>query len=74
MASERKTRIRVHMKGSEIGCTERQRETLRGLGLRGIGSERVLEKTPAVLGMIGKVAHLLNVQDETDAKGANGAD
>jgi large subunit ribosomal protein L30 len=60
-------RVRVRLKGSEIGSTERQRQTIRGLGLRRIGDARVLEKTPAVLGMIEKVAHLVQVEEENDA-------
>ena len=64
---EQSARIRVRLKGSEIGSTERQRQTIRGLGLRRIGDARVLAKTPAVLGMIEKVAHLLEVEE------ANGA-
>jgi large subunit ribosomal protein L30 len=64
---EQSARVRVRLKGSEIGSTERQRQTIRGLGLRRIGDARVLEKTPAVLGMIEKVAHLLEVEE------ANGA-
>jgi len=57
------SRIRVRLKGSEIGSTERQRQTIRGLGLRGIGDVRVLPKNAAVIGMIEKVAHLLEVED-----------
>jgi large subunit ribosomal protein L30 len=64
---ERTSHIRVRLRGSEIGGTERQRQTIRGLGLRRIGDERLLAKTPAVLGMIQKVAHLVEVED------ANGA-
>ncbi len=60
-------RVRVRLTGSEIGGTERQRQTIRGLGLRRIGDERVLEKTPAVLGMIEKVTHLVQVKEEDDA-------
>jgi large subunit ribosomal protein L30 len=68
MASEeRASQIRVRLRASEIGGTERQRQTIRGLGLRRIGDERLLAKTPAVLGMIQKVAHLVEVED------ANGA-
>jgi ribosomal protein L30 len=33
------------------------------LGLRRIGDSRVLPKTPAVLGMVGKVAHLVEVEE-----------
>jgi large subunit ribosomal protein L30 len=64
MAEERSTsRIRVRLKGSRIGSTERQRQTIRGLGLRHIGDTRELAKTPAVIGMIEKVAHLVEVEE-----------
>jgi large subunit ribosomal protein L30 len=64
MTSEgRKSQIRVRLRGSEISANARQRQTIRGLGLRRIGDERLLGKTPAVLGMIRKVAHLLEVED-----------
>jgi large subunit ribosomal protein L30 len=55
--------IRVRLRKSPIGSTERQRQTLRGLGLRRIRQERSLERTPAVLGMIDKVRHLIDVED-----------
>jgi large subunit ribosomal protein L30 len=61
------SQIRVRLRGSEIGGTERQRQTIRGLGLRRIGDERLLAKTPAVLGMIQKVAHLVEMEDANDA-------
>jgi ribosomal protein L30 len=68
LAGEEKTaRIRVRLIGSEIGGTTRQRETIRGLGLRKIGEARVLPKTRAVLGMIEKVGHLLEVEEANDA-------
>jgi large subunit ribosomal protein L30 len=68
MTSEQRTpQIRVRLRGSEIGSTERQRQTIRGLGLRRIGDERLLAKTPAVLGMIDKVAHLVEVEDAYSA-------
>lgn len=60
-------RVRVRLTGSKIGGTDRQRQTIRGLGLRKIGDERILEKTAAVVGMIEKVAHLLQVEDVNDA-------
>ena len=55
--------IRVILRKSEIGGTGRQRATLRGLGLRRIGDSRILSRTPAVLGMIEKVSHLIVVED-----------
>jgi large subunit ribosomal protein L30 len=57
------SRIRVRLLRSQIGGTQRQRQTLRGLGLRRIGDTRVLPKTPAVLGMVGKVAHLVEIEE-----------
>jgi large subunit ribosomal protein L30 len=60
------SRIRVRLRGSPIGGTDRQRQTIRGLGLRQIGDSRVLDKTAAVAGMIRKVAHLVEVEDAND--------
>src|SRR5690349_12133637 len=45
-----------------------KRETLRGLGLDKIGRRSSLEDTPAVRGMIAKVAHLVRVVDDKTAK------
>ena len=55
--------IVVRLKKSPIGCTERQRACVRGLGLRKVGGSRVLENTPAVRGMIKKVIHLLEIHE-----------
>ena len=55
--------IEVKLKKSTIGCTEKQKACVRGLGLRKTGQERVLENTPSVRGMIRKVIHLLEVND-----------
>lgn len=55
------THIKVTLSRSQIGCDERQRATLRGLGLRKIGGSRMLENTPSVRGMIKSVIHLVEV-------------
>lgn len=55
--------ITVKLKKSTNGCTEKQKANVRGLGLRRIGSERELENTPAVRGMIKKVIHLLDIRE-----------
>ena len=47
---------------STIGCTKRQKETVRCLGLKKIGSERVFLDTPSLRGKVLKVQHLLDVQ------------
>ncbi|MGI9230637.1 MAG: 50S ribosomal protein L30 [Methylocystis sp.] len=56
--------ITVEQVGSPIGRPERQRQTLVGLGLTRIGRRRQLEDTPAIRGMIAKVAHLDKIVDE----------
>lgn len=48
--------------GSPIGRGEDQLKTLIGLGLNKIGRSRTLVETPAVMGMITKVRHLLKVE------------
>jgi large subunit ribosomal protein L30 len=60
--AEQKT-IKVILTGSAIGCTVRQRESLRALGLRRRESAAVLKDSPSVRGLIRKVAHLIRVED-----------
>jgi large subunit ribosomal protein L30 len=59
--ADKKT-VKVTQTGSPIGRKPGQRETLIGLGLNKIRRSRELEDTPAVRGMIRKVAHLVKVE------------
>jgi large subunit ribosomal protein L30 len=52
--------IHVRLVRSPIGTKLRVRQTLKGLGLGKLGSSRRIERTPAVLGMVRRVAHLLD--------------
>ncbi|MBI5560368.1 MAG: 50S ribosomal protein L30 [Deltaproteobacteria bacterium] len=54
--------IKVTLKKSGIGYSERQRKTLLGLGLRKLRSSKVLKDTGAVRGMLEKVRHLIEVE------------
>ena len=56
-------KIRVTQTGSPIGRKPGQRETLIGLGLNKLWRVRELKDTPAIRGMIRKVAHLLRVEE-----------
>ncbi|WP_442975383.1 50S ribosomal protein L30 [Salmonella enterica] len=58
--TDKKT-LTVKLVRSPIGTKQSHRETVRGLGLRQLGSQRVLEDTPAVRGMINKVSYLVQV-------------
>ncbi len=53
--------LTVKLVKSVAGTRQSHRDTVRGLGLRKINSERVLVDTPAVRGMINKVAYLVKV-------------
>ena len=54
--------VKVTQIGSPIGRKPGQRETLIGLGLNKMHRTSELENTPAVQGMIKKVAHLIKVE------------
>ena len=56
-----KKTVKIQQIKSVIGYTERQRATMRGLGLRRIRHIVELEDTDAVRGMISKVSHLVVV-------------
>jgi large subunit ribosomal protein L30 len=53
--------VKVQLVRSPIGCKESHRATVRGLGLRKIGSISELQDTPAVRGMISKISYLIKV-------------
>ena len=55
--------IKVEQTGSAIRRHHSQRETLIGLKLNKIGRTTELQDTPAIRGMIAKVAHLVRVVD-----------
>lgn len=59
-----KSKLTVRQTGSPIGRKPEQRQTLVGLGLNKVGRTKELEDTPAVRGMIRKVAHLVEVVGE----------
>ena len=54
-------KIIVRQTGSPIRRRKDQRATLVGLGLNRVGRSSTLEDTPAVRGMIAKVAHMVEV-------------
>jgi large subunit ribosomal protein L30 len=59
--------IKIQQIGSLIGCTDKQRATVRGLGLRRM--HQVVERldTPEVRGMVKAVPHLVTVVDQKAA-------
>ena len=63
MARKKTGTVTVTQIKSPIGRPRDQRATLIGLGLNKLHRTRELEDTPAVRGMIRKVAHLVSVQE-----------
>ena len=54
--------LKVTLKKSVIGYNKKQRATVKALGLGKVGSSVLQAESPAVLGMIRRVTHLLDVQ------------
>ena len=64
MPDTKKT-VRVTQIGSGLGRKPGQQATLIGLGLNKLRRTRELEDTPNVRGMIRKVAHLVEVEEQS---------
>lgn len=54
-------KIKVRLLKSIAGCRQSHRDTVRGLGLKRINHVVELADTPAVRGMINKVAYLVRI-------------
>lgn len=55
--------LRIELVRSVIGRPRKQREVVKGLGLRRINSEVVRRDCPEIRGMIKKIPHLLKVEE-----------
>lgn len=56
-------KLKVTLTRSAIGYTERQKRTVRALGLRRMDQSVLHDDSPAVRGMIAKVGHLVSVEE-----------
>jgi len=61
--SDMVNRIKIRLVRSTIGTLPAQRATVRSLGLRKIDSCVEQDKSPAILGMVRTVAHLVTVEE-----------
>jgi len=55
-------KIKITQIRSKIGSTERQKRTLQALGLKKVNGSVKVEATAQILGMVGKVNHLVSVE------------
>ena len=65
--AKKANKIRIKLVRSTIGTLPKQRATVRSLGLRKIGSVSEQEASPAILGMIKVVSHLVTVEELSNA-------
>ena len=56
-------KIRITYVRSAIGRTERQKRTIRSLGLHRLGDSVEHDDSPAVRGMVESVRHLVKVEE-----------
>ncbi len=56
-------KVRITLVKSPIDRPERQKLTLRALGLNKTNSAKEVEATPQVMGMVRKVEHLVKVEE-----------
>lgn len=56
-------KVRIKQIKSGIGRPERQKRTLKALGIRKLNNPIEIEATPQILGMIEKVKHLLAIEE-----------
>lgn len=57
-------KVKVKLVKSAIDRPERQKRTLKALGLGKMNASREFESTPQIEGMIRKVSHLVEVEKE----------
>ncbi len=56
-------KIRITLVKSPIGYSREQKETLKALGLKRLWQTVEKENSPAILGMVKKVSHLVKVEE-----------
>jgi large subunit ribosomal protein L30 len=56
-------KIKITLIKSSIDRPERQKQTLRALGLNKANATKEVDATPQILGMVRKVEHLVKVEE-----------
>ena len=67
------SKLLIRQRRSSAGANRPQRETLRTLGLHGIGTTTERPDGPAVRGLLRRVGHLVDVQESNESKAENKA-
>ena len=61
--AKKKSDLKITLVKSSIGYSQRQKNTVRALGLRRLGQTVEQADTPDIRGMIDKVSHLVKVEE-----------
>jgi len=59
----KKKQLKIKLVKSGIGYSQRQKDTLKALGLRKLGSEVIENNTPEIKGMVNSVSHLVKAEE-----------
>lgn len=60
---KKQSSLRITWTKSAIGYSQRQKDTIRALGLRRLGQSVERPDNPAVRGMVNSVSHLVKVEE-----------
>lgn len=64
--------LKITLRKSAIGYNERQKLTVKALGLRKMNSSTVKPDNPQIRGMVRRISHLVEVEQvDTDTPGGN---
>lgn len=64
MATKKVPQVRIELVGGLAATLPSQRATIKALGLGKINSYVIKDKTPAIMGMVRVVEHLVKVTEE----------
>lgn len=59
-------KLKITLVRSMIGRPEKHRKVLKGMGLTKMNKTVELEDTPSIRGMVNKVVHLVNVEENAN--------
>lgn len=63
MKRSKEKKLKIRLVKSVIGYSQKQREVVKGLGLRRLHHEVIRPDTPVIRGMIERVKHLLEIEE-----------
>ena len=63
MAKKKSPRVRITLRRSPIGQSERQKKTLKALGLKRLGQTVEHKDCDSLQGMLNRVSHLILVEE-----------